>query len=248
MKAELKDISAVRYKRALFTVEDVFLSNAEGKKAAINYYIQVPENKNGKLNDFYTLMIDLSQEKEKIWSGIYHRTQDEIRSFMNNTSFEHICLHSIGQPELDRFIGEFDSFAAHKKIRKAEKERLFAYNKAGILAVTFLKMEEAILCMNFYRITKLRASNIYSFNLQHSAQTEISGSVYGKAHRALHWLDILKFREYTVSHYDFCGWYEGSEDKDLLNINKFKEQFGGTKIKEYSGSIIHHPLLKLLKR
>jgi hypothetical protein len=248
MKMVLKDISSVRYKRCFFTAEDVFLSNADGKKASINYYIQVPENKNGVLNDFYTLLIDLGQEREKIWSGIYHRTQDEINSFVNNNSFEHVFLHSISIPELDRLIGQFDSFAAHKKIRKAERERLFAYNKAGILCVTYLKLKETTLCMNFYRATKLRASNIYSFNLQHPNKNDISGSIYGRAHRALHWLDMLKFKENNVAHYDFCGWYEGNEDKDLLNINKFKEQFGGQKTKEYSGSIIHHPLLKLLKR
>jgi hypothetical protein len=59
---------------------------------------------------------------------------------------------------------------------------------------------------------------------------------------------MLEFRKAGVNYYDFCGWYAGKDNEDLLNINAFKEQFTRNKIKEYSGVIYKNPLLKILKR
>jgi hypothetical protein len=58
---------------------------------------------------------------------------------------------------------------------------------------------------------------------------------------------MLEFKKAGVNYYDFCGWYAGKDDKDLLNINTFKEQFTRNIIKEYSGVIYRNPLLKTMK-
>jgi len=64
----------------------------------------------------------------------------------------------------------------------------------------------------------------------------------------LHWLDIIEFKNNGADIYDLCGWYSGTEDKALLNINKFKEQFSQNKVKEYSGVIYNNKLLAFLKK
>jgi len=33
--------------------------------------------------------------------------------------------------------------------------------------------------------------------------------------------------------YDFGGWYSGNTDPEMLNINRFKEEFGGKVVKVY---------------
>lgn len=245
---QLKNISFVHYKRFIFSTTDSFLSPEKKPLTDINYYIQVPENIGGCLFEFFTPLIDLCMSQNKIWKNIYHRTQKEISSFLNSDGYKHEIKYSLTNNELKHFISLFNLFAKHKKIRKAEYTRLKAYNQSGILTVSYLKNNSHYICINFYRLTAQRASNIYSFNLKQINQAGFSNSYYGKAHRSLHWLDMIAFKNLGVATYDFCGWYNGSSDQTLLNINKFKEQFTKTIIKEYSGVVYTNRALVLMKR
>lgn len=244
---QLSSLFHVRYRRFGFSVSDTFLSAEAKSHAAINYYIQSPENFSGALNEFHTLLVDLAQQEDAIWKGIYHRTRSEISSFIRNQEFEHKVITRLSSSELTGFIRLFNTFANVKHIRKAEAFRLRAYYRKGLLALSYIRQGGHFLCINFYRVNTARATNLYSFNLMHT-RPAFNGSHYGRAHRALHWLDILFFKKLGVACYDFCGWYDGKEDRQLLNINKFKEQFGGHKVREYSGVVYHHPLLKLMKK
>lgn len=243
----LKDLKHIRYRRFLFSVNDYFLSEEAETlfDADINYCIQCPENIGHSLGVFYTLLIDLSQPLENIRGSVYHRTLREINSFISNQTYEHKVLFPVPERELEQYIVLYDKFANAKKIRKAEAYRLKEYNKQGILAISYIKQDGQFLCINFYRLTKQRAANLYSFTAKQS-QGGQNGSLLGRAHRALHWLDILEFKKSGVNYYDFCGWYEGDTDKDLLNINAFKEQFTKNIVKEYTGVIYKNRLLIFL--
>lgn len=244
----LKEINHIVYRRLFFSVNDSFLTGNSLLNADINYFIQCPNNIDDSLSDFHTLLIDLSLSEASISQGIYHRTLSEINSFINNQQFEYKLKLGLTENELNDYIKMFDTFADHKKIRKAERFRLKAYNDSGILAVSYIKQQGEFICINFYRATKQRATNLYSFHLKHTLNNKFNNSNIGRAHRALHWLDILEFKKAGADYYDFCGWYDGKDDKELLNINKFKEQFTQNKVKEYSGVIYKNILLLLLKK
>jgi hypothetical protein len=196
-----------------------------------------------KLQEFYTLLIDLRQPLDQIRSGIYRRTLTEINSFLSNQKFEHTVLFPVDKRSLNDHIVLFNRFAKEKKIRKAEVQRLKAYNNNGILAITSIRQDAQLLCVNIYRLTSERATNLYSFRPE--LDSTFNNSHLGRAHRALHWLDIQAFREKQVHYYDFCGWYQG-EDQHLLNINAFKEQFTKHKVKEYSGVIYKNKFLNFV--
>ena len=239
----LKELQHIRYRRSIFTVHEYFLTEHVKPDADINYCIQCFENTNNALSEFYTLLIDLSQPLETIRAGVYHRSLTEINSFLNNQEFDYKLAYNLPEQELNTFIKLFNQFAVGKKIRKAETFRLKAYNKHSILGVSCLKQKGKIICVNFYRVTKERAANISSFIVNDAPG---NNSQLGRAHRALHWLDIIEFKEAGARYYDFCGWYEGSSDKNLLNINAFKEQFTKNKVKEYNGVIYKNRLLIFL--
>lgn len=245
---QLQNLTHVSYKRFLFRVNDYFLTHDVSLNAGINYCIQCPENVNNELEEFYTLLIDLKQPEGAIWDTIYERTQTEITSFTQNQDFEHHIVFNLLPAELEKFAELYNTFARHKNIRPAELYRLKAYNDRGILAVSWIRQNGHFICINFYRVTTQRATNLYSFHLKHQLAELFTGSHYGRAHRALHWFDIKEFKKAGVNFYDFCGWYPGTENAGLLNINKFKEQFAALKVKEYSGVIYKNKLLKLLKR
>lgn len=245
---QLTNLTHVTYKRLLFTVNDYFLARDVSLTAGINYCIQCPENVNGQLEEFYTLLIDLGQSEERIWEAIYQRTRSEIASFTTNQDFEHRILFSLSPAELKEFTGLYNAFASTKHIRPAEEFRLRAYNNNGILAVSYIKQNGGFICINFYRLTRQRATNLYSFHLKHQRDDRFTSSHFGRAHRALHWLDIKAFKQAGVAFYDFCGWYNGKDNPELLNINKFKEQFTTLRVKEYSGVIYKNKLLALFKK
>lgn len=244
---QLSKITHIKYKRFLFTVNDCFLTQPNIPDADINYYIQCTDDLNNTLTEFYTLLIDLKKPIEEIWNNIYHRTQSEILSFTRNQSFEHKILFNLSKDELIKFTKLFNSFAKYKGIRPLEYDRLKAYNTHGILAVSYIMQNNQFICVNFYRVTHERSANLYSFHLKHYIPEMYSASHFGRAHRTLHWLDIIEFKKLGVNFYDFCGWYNGLDNKDLLNINKFKEQFTTFKIKEYSGVFYKNKLLRFFK-
>lgn len=101
----------------------------------INYCIQFPVNVENSLNEFCILIIELNQSLESIWANIYHRTQDEIKSFTNNQVYRHQLITNLSNESLNENIGHYSRFVATKKIKPAEAYRLKAYNKAGILGV-----------------------------------------------------------------------------------------------------------------
>lgn len=183
---QLKDITQLKFRRGVFTVSDNFLTDKADLSCDINYCIQVPVNVENSLNEFSTLMIDLHQPLESIWENIYHRTRDEIRSFTTNQKYVHEILSDLSESQLEEFIRYYDDFARTKNIKPAEAFRLKAYNKAGILVVSFIKQEDKYLCINFYRMTQKRAANLYSFHQKHKYEKDYSGSHFGRAHRALH--------------------------------------------------------------
>jgi len=243
----LKNITRVFYKRLFFSVTEYFLTGENILCSDINYFIQAPTNAFNKLSPFYTLLINLEREEEQIWKDIYHRTQTEIKSFLNNSDYSYSVQYNLSANELKKFISLYNSFASDKKIRKAERYRLTGYLKAGILAVSFIKHNGSYIYINIYRITVDRAVNLHSFRPA-KINSEINNTYYGKAHRALHWLDIKEFKQAGIKQYDFGGWYNGTENRELLNINAFKEQFTSAKTCEYTGVIYKNILLKGLKK
>lgn len=244
----LRLVSHIKYRRGLFKVNDYFLCGDAVTDADINYCIQCSENIEGVLQEFHTLLVDLAHGQEQLWKNIYHRTRSEITSFTANQAHEHHIITELSYQQLKEFTKLFNRFAKYKNIRKAETFRLEAYRRQGLLAISFIRQNNHYLCINFYRVTQQRATNLYSFHLKHENGHLHTASHFGRAHRTLHWLDLLRFRQIGVQFYDFCGWYSGTEDQQLLNINRFKEQFGGKKIKEYSGVIYKNRVLKFLKR
>lgn len=47
------------------------------------------------------------------------------------------------------------------------------------------------------------------------------------ANRCHHWDDMRHFKARGFKTYDFGGWYDGNVDKGLVQINEFKQSFGG---------------------
>ena len=73
----------------------------------------------------------------------------------------------------------------------------------------------------------------YACASQRRSADTAARALVGRANRFLFWSDLLRFKEDGLCVYDFGGWYGGDSDQHLLNINRFKEGFGGQVIKYF---------------
>ena len=57
-------------------------------------------------------------------------------------------------------------------------------------------------------------------------------SLIGRANRALHYLNMLNFKDRGITTYDLGGYALGTQDPELQEVNEFKDSFGGQLIEE----------------
>ena len=85
-----------------------------------------------------------------------------------------------------------------------------------------------------YHVGYDRATLLHSASVLRAESGQALRTKVGRANRYHHWRDILYFKQLGLRIYDFGGWYEKKEDRARLNINKFKEGFGGNIVKTYT--------------
>src|SRR5262249_37191050 len=89
-----------------------------------------------------------------------------------------------------------------------------------------------------------RALLLHTASLFRNADDKQKRNKIGMANRLLHYRDMLFFKEQGCDIYDFGGYAKDTQDQDLININQFKEGFGGTIIEESHYTSIALALLR----
>jgi hypothetical protein len=114
--------------------------------------------------------------------------------------------------------------------------RAWLFLLAASDSLHFSRISEAggpVLVWHGYLRTRNRVTLLYSASSIPADATSAWRSKVGRANRFQHWQDLLRFKDSQISLYDFGGWYEGKSDQKRLQINRFKEEFGGTIVRNY---------------
>jgi hypothetical protein len=185
-----------------------------------------------------TLVIDLTQSLEEIWSNINKKTRQKIRQAKgDNLVFS--VTETPGENDIHAFFDFLDAFRAWKHLRRRPLSRtsgiVRAFAFSGHLRLSKISTADGkVLTWELYLVTN-RATNLMGASDPHyrfSAQSA-ERQLLGRADRSHLWQDICYFKEKGVPMYDFGGWYSGKSDPEMLNINRFKEEFGGKVVKVY---------------
>lgn len=184
---------------------------------------------------FHTILINLTQEADDVLASFEKDTRYEIRRAATKDSF--VCRHWDKETSnvLSQFIGFYNQFAKTKGLGEANQNMLMALCKADVLALSSCRSstQEDLVWHIYYRCpTRVRL--LHSASLFRETSSGAYRSMVGRANRFLHWQDMLHFKSEGVTVYDMGGWYEGKSDEEKLRINKFKEEFGGTVVKEFN--------------
>jgi hypothetical protein len=185
----------------------------------------------------WTLLIDLTRTEAEILAEIEPYTRRQLRRALR----ERVKVEwpEAGNPRvLEEFAAFYRRFAASKgelaPVLMASLKLKVLHKKAaaGLLGVSrALDPTGEVLGYLLTVAAGGRARNHLSCSLFRE-KTE-QRQYLGRAKRYLQWRNIIYYREAGFEVYDFGGWYNGRDDLSLLQVNQFKEAFGGVPVKEY---------------
>lgn len=198
-------------------------------------YFQQPVPREGMFcRAFYTVLLDLTRSEESLLAGMKRGTRYEIRRAAATDQLTYQFESGSDPRVFDQFCEYYDAFAAHKQQPKVNRKWLWLLAGDGTLNLTRVAdMNNEPLVWHGYLRYPERVTLLHSASLFRNNQSGAYRNKVGRANRFHHWQDLLRFKMEGVATYDFGGWYEGSENEERLRINRFKEQFGGTIVKDY---------------
>jgi len=244
-------LHTITWKRGPLTVRDVWYDAQAPADADVIYYMQMNERVAGEAYEQFTLLNDLQQTEEELFSAIGKSCREKIRSMENRSDLK-FELHTEPDEKVYRqFLDEYEAFTRVKKIAAPEVLRLDAYRRNGLLALSRVSdAENKTYVWHAYRLNSERVYLVYTVSMWFRFEESAAKNRIGKANRWAHWKDMQEFKKLGVRWYDWGGWYNGKTDEELLSINRFKEEFGGS-VKENYNSIAYPSwkgkLFRLLK-
>ncbi|WP_371363043.1 hypothetical protein SRRS_40320 [Sporomusa rhizae] len=188
---------------------------------------------------FYTLIINLNDQLENLFSEIKKGTRYEIKRAQtsDNLRYAFWCGSDVLMV-MDEFFDFYDDFSKQKGLISINREWARKYAKEGFLNISRVSdCDDRNLVWHTYYADKKRARLLHSASLFRNFNDARERQLVGRANRFHHWQDILTLKEMNYSLYDFGGWYHGEEDTAKLQINRFKEEFGGKLVQNYNCDI-----------
>jgi lipid II:glycine glycyltransferase (peptidoglycan interpeptide bridge formation enzyme) len=186
---------------------------------------------------FHTLIIDLTMSEEALWKGLKKAARQNIRRA--ERVGVHVSLDRQGdRGAMDAFERAYGKLQARKAIYPLNKRRLQTFAKRGRLNLSVSETEGGeMLSWHVYFVENGTARLLYSVTSSSRDDGSDRRAFVGRANQFHHWQDILQFRARGCKFLDLYGWYAGSTNRALLEINRFKEGFGGYVVAGYDAMI-----------
>jgi hypothetical protein len=181
-----------------------------------------------------TIILDLTQSQEELWSNLKKHTRQKIR----RAEKDDLVYEFSNDGRIDmvtKFADHVDRYGGLKNLVRVSRPRLFILARSGTLDVSFVyDTRGEIMAASSYLITAGRARGLYAASAFRGTADPTRRTAIGRANRYLYWQDILRLKQAGVPIVDFGGYYTGSDDQEKLRINAFKDEFGGRVLHEYN--------------
>ena len=182
-----------------------------------------------------TIVIDLSPPEDALWNGVDAKSRKVIRQAgREGITVDH--LREVSEEEWNRFQAAYNKLRSRKSATDAlGVGQIGELMARGMLVMSVCRDAEGN-CLSWHTYVchngHVRLLNTVSA-IDPARDTQWNNMV-GRAHRLHHWKDMLFFKQEGAQTYDLGGVYRGSEDKEQLNIARFKSSFGGEPSETYS--------------
>lgn len=225
------------YRSRFLTRAEVWYDDEPGDTRGVDciLYSQRSRSVPGAKNGFHhTYVIDLKQSREQLQANLNKDTAYKIRRARERDKILCEGCDSRDPATMDRFEEMYNAFAESKGRGPLNRARLEGMAAAGALDLTLARDPQGNVLVyhadyrDARRATSLELPSLYRKQADNAAKSLIS-----RANRLLTWHNFLRYQEMGLEIFDFGGWYSGNTDQARLDINRFKESFGGKVVREY---------------
>jgi hypothetical protein len=222
-------------------IGDVFFAPATFKPsrdATVWFVIQAAKQAKN-LYPFKTQVINLLEDVGVIFSKLSSNTRYKIKRAEREGITPSITL-SPSSNELEAYADFYDEFAKQKNLPPCNRTKLSALNlKGGILLSSATRNNGDVLSSHAYVKDEesRRVRLLYSASHFRGLDDSSERNLVGRANRLLHWHEIQALKDARFSHYDLGGLPMNDADIEKNAIARFKLEFGGEQVIEYSGFV-----------
>lgn len=221
----------LKYKKHNITYGLTYFNESYVKKNVdVVYEWQYTEKKRFS-TEFYTLFVDLNEEEEAIFSRFEKNTKYEINRAMNKDGIVIETLNA--KTDRKTFYDFYNQFALTKNRESIDTRETDLLIDNNMFSIRVASLDSRHLVFHSYTAANKRARLMHSASLFREADDNAYRNLIGRANRLLHWEDIRYFKNQGYAIYDLGGVAMDKSNIQGQTINKFKECFGGTLVKEY---------------
>jgi hypothetical protein len=193
-----------------------------------------------------TKVVDLRVDEGSLFTALSNNTRYKIRRAEREGV---IPLLNSDPSELDitLFCEHYDTFAQFKRLPPSNRNKLRGLKNASslILASASDAVGTTIVGHAYIADRELgRIRLLYSGSHFRSSQDTEERNRIGRANRLLHWHVIHTARSCGFQSYDLGGFPMTEKDPDKNAIARFKNEFGGAIVREYSGFLSRHSIIQ----
>jgi lipid II:glycine glycyltransferase (peptidoglycan interpeptide bridge formation enzyme) len=221
----------LKYKKHNITYGLTYFNESYVKKNIDVIYEWQYSQKNRFSEDFYTLFIDLNEEEEAIFHRFEKNTKYEINRAMNKDGIVIETLNA--KTDRQAFYDFYNQFAETKNREPIDTQETDLLIDNNMFSIRVASLGNEHLVFHSYVTANRRARLMHSASLFRETDDNAYRNLIGRANRLLHWDDIRYFKNQKYSIYDLGGVAMDKSNTQGQAINKFKECFGGTLVKEY---------------
>lgn len=206
--------------------------------------------KPSKAENFDTLVSSLEESEDEIKAHFSKGCKYKVnRALREDITFEILKADEITDEILEEFLTFFEEFWESKNTTIGDKDSLRQEMKeyrglnALSLAWATVQGEKAVYHTHVFDDKSARLLHSASLFRLKADEEGSNKNIIGMANRALHYKEMLFFKENGLKEYDWGGAGKGEE---VASITEFKESFGGEAVTYYDGEQINGIKAKLI--
>ena len=231
-------------------IRDVFFADRvdPGRTRVPLCVFQQTAHQHHLLKPVQTSVIDLTLPIEEIAAPISKNTHYKIRRAEREGLTPRLMLAPTDE-DGRRFADYYDTFARHKGLPPGNRTKLAALGRRSALLLSSVTDSEGTVLSAHAHVKDAglgRVRLLYSASHFRAMSDSGERNRVGRANRLLHWHEITTLQRLGYQVYDFGGIPLDSADQEKNDIARFKLEFGGDLLIEYSGVLPMNVLGRVL--